>query len=203
METVRILNGEMEKILVTTLSSTGVLLTGLIDILLEIRRNSDGFYLDFNDLVFKTAGWTTRQKIMTELDATNSAGVYYYDFNTSGYADDTYFFRATSATAYNMPQESELKVGGYVNDIASETSLMILLTNTLQLREGNQRRTLMVATIDNAVRKVAVGKLDHIIIETKNDTDPADFSVIRDTKTLYAWYTTLGDTNPVKLGENG
>ncbi len=113
----RVENGATERIRATALSATAALLTGLGDVLIEIRRKSDGFYYDFNDSTFKAAGWTTRQQAMTELDATNSAGTYYYDFNTSGLSDDEYFIRVTSVTAVNVPQEGELKVGGLAEQV--------------------------------------------------------------------------------------
>ena len=43
--------------------------------------------------------------------------MYYFDFNTTGFSDDTYFIRSTSATGVNVPQEGELVVGGYVDEV--------------------------------------------------------------------------------------
>jgi hypothetical protein len=123
METVRIQNGQTERIEVLALDSNGSSITGLSDVLLSIRRISDGYWLDFDDNTFKNSGWTTRQQAMTEIDAANDAGKYKYDFDTSGYADDTYQMRAESASASNFPQIGELKVGGYTDnlDIAIST----------------------------------------------------------------------------------
>ena len=286
METVRILNGATERIRVTALDAAGTTITGLGDVLVEIRRKSDGFYYDFNDTTFKASGWTTRQQAMTELDVTNSAGVYYYDFNTTGLSDDEYFIRASSATAVNDPMEGELKVGGYVDDIgdiktqtdllpadpASETNVdqvpgetsdlvtvqhgsgsyvdtvaptsasvadavleeliadhsgvsgslaeFINLIKTVtdvipdagamtsiidlikQNRQHNIYQEFIIATVEDSVRKVGVGKWDSIIIKVKNESD-ADWSSPVTTKTLYCWYDTLGDTNPTALKEDG
>ena len=33
----------------------------------ELRRSSDGFYLDFDDNTFKGSGWTTRKQALTDL----------------------------------------------------------------------------------------------------------------------------------------
>ena len=118
----RIQNGDTERIFATALDYTGVTVTGLSDMLIEIVRVSDDYYLDFSDNTFKTSGWTTRQQQMTELDSTNSAGVYYYDFNTTGFSDDVYFIRVTSATAFNVPLEGSLHVGGYIDNIDSSIS---------------------------------------------------------------------------------
>lgn len=121
METVRVQHGATERIYATMLNASGATVTGLTNVLLEVRRKSDGKYFDFDDNTFKTSGWTTRQGVMTELDGTNSAGVYYYDFNTTQhstvYGEETYFMRVTSSSAANDPLEGELKVGGYVDQI--------------------------------------------------------------------------------------
>lgn len=70
-----------------------------------------------------------------------------------------------------------------------------------ELREGNIRKTFVLATVANATRKVAVGRIDYIKIETKADA-AADWSAPTSTKYLYFWYAKHGDTNPIKVGEN-
>jgi hypothetical protein len=117
METSRIQNGQAERIEVLAMDSNGDPVTGLSDVLLSIRRISDGHWLDFDDNTFKGSGWVSRQTAMSEVDATNDAGKYYYDFDTSGFADDTYEIRADCASAANFPQFGELKVGGFVNNL--------------------------------------------------------------------------------------
>ena len=97
--------------------------------LLEIRRESDGFYFDFNDTTFKNSGWTTRQQQMAELNVTNSPGTYFYNFDTTGLSDDNYYIRATSITAYNTPWESELKVGDFVDNLDTTISSRASETN--------------------------------------------------------------------------
>lgn len=103
-------NGNTERLRATALDGSGAFVTGLSDVLIEIRRESDGFYLDFNDSTFKSTGWTTRQQAMTELNATYSPGAYYYDFNTTGATNTEYFIRVTCASAANFPQESAVTV---------------------------------------------------------------------------------------------
>lgn len=70
-----------------------------------------------------------------------------------------------------------------------------------ELRDGNIRKTFVVATAENATRKVAVGVLDYVKIEVKADA-ASDWSAPTSTKYLYFWYSALGNTNPTKLGEN-
>lgn len=72
----------------------------------------------------------------------------------------------------------------------------------LQLRQGNVRRTLYVATVQDNIRKVAIGRLDREVFEIKNESDP-DWSSPVSTKTLWCWYDHLGDVNPTKIGEDG
>jgi len=68
--------GEVEPISAFVVSSVGNPLTGKTDILVRVRRGSDGQYLDWDDLAFKSAGWVELNKTMTEVDAVNAAGVY-------------------------------------------------------------------------------------------------------------------------------
>lgn len=305
MESVRVPNSTTERIYATALNSSGAPITALSNMLLEICRLSDGYYFDFNDSTFKNTGWVARTQIMSELSAAYSPGVYYYDWDTTGHDDNNYFLRVTSATAVNDPIEGELKVGGFIDDLAKEATLntkiptalsftganvnadskataapadmaldstvakeatltthdtdiktdiaavptaaevdtqltsshgagawtgstagaiadavleeliadhsgvsgslaefiSLIQAQVLQLRNGNIRRTFYVATVVDAVRKVAVGRLDRVTFEVKADGD-ADWSSPVSTKTLYAHYTTQGDTNPYKLGED-
>ena len=144
----QIANGSTERVRATALDSAGAYLTGLTDVLIEIRRKSDGFYFDFNDTTFKSTGWTTRQLAMTEMDATNSAGAYYYDFNTASLSDDDYFVRVsqTGSTMINVPQEGELKVGGFITDITS------VLADTNELQSDDVPT--LISTLDAVVDTV-------------------------------------------------
>jgi hypothetical protein len=122
METIRIQNGDPERIEALMLDGSGNPLTGLSNVLLAVRRTSDGYWLDFNDNTFKNTGWTTRQLAMTEVDAANDAGKYKYDFDTTGFSDDTYEIRVDCTGADNVPQVGELKVGGYVDNLDAAIS---------------------------------------------------------------------------------
>lgn len=100
---------------VVMVDSSGDTLPALSDVLLSIRRQSDGQYLDFDDNTFKASGWTTIQQTMSVLDATNSAGIYTYNWDTSPHSEDTYTMRIESATADNPVLVGELKVGGVLD----------------------------------------------------------------------------------------
>lgn len=107
-----------ERIRLIALDSSNAGVTGAT-VLLSIRRDADGFY--WSGAAFG-AGFNT--VAMTETDATNRAGEYHYDFNTSGLADAVYSFRATSVTAaiINDPWEGEIKIGGFVDNIDAAIS---------------------------------------------------------------------------------
>lgn len=129
METVRIQTDASERIEILALDETNSPITGVTDLLLTIRSADTGYYLDFADMTMKGSGWTTRLQTLTELDATNEPGVYYYVFNTSliinPIEDDTYYLRVDQSpgtTVKNLPQVGELKVGQYIDYIDTEIS---------------------------------------------------------------------------------
>jgi hypothetical protein len=129
MESTRIQTDATERIECLILDGALSPLTGLTDILISIRRISDGFWYDFADDTFKNFGWTTRQLAMTETDSSNDPGVYHYDFDTSAIAyavaDDTYQIRVDQSpgtSAKNVPQVGELKVGDFIDHIDADIS---------------------------------------------------------------------------------
>lgn len=128
MESTRVKYGTTERIFSTAFDASGAPITGLTNVLLQIYRKSDGKYLDFNDGSFKSVGWTTRQGVMTELSTSLQPGVYYYDFNTTGYStpqiEECYLMTSVSATATNDPIYGELKVGGFVDQIGIGGAIM-------------------------------------------------------------------------------
>lgn len=115
----RIQTGQTERIRVTMLDGALAPLTGLSNVLLSIERDSDGHGFDFADLTFKAGGWTTRYQVMTETP--NAWGKYHYDFDTptitNPVADDTYTMTADCVSAANVPQDGELKVGQFVDNV--------------------------------------------------------------------------------------
>jgi len=132
MNSVRIQTGDTERIEAMILDGSLDPITGKTDILLSIRRVSDGYWFDFDagELDFKNSGWTTRQKAMTETDSTNDPGVYHYDFDTSTIdnpaADDTYEARVDQSPgtdAKNVPLTGEIKVGHFIDDIDQALSV--------------------------------------------------------------------------------
>jgi len=92
--------------------------------------------------------------------------------------------------------------GGLTSEEHDQLMATSIETTTKSLKECNTRRIIYKATVENPIRKVAIGMLDKITLEIKNDTD-SDWSAPIDSKTLYYWYETIGDKNPIKVGEDG
>jgi hypothetical protein len=130
----------VEKILVTALNSNAQFLSGLTDVLIQISRKSDGYFLDFYDNIFKNSGWINQTYQMVEV--ANLVGSYFYDFDTTGFDDDIYFIRVTSATAKSSPWEGELRVGGLIDELSTKAdieTLEVILQRLLGLNKENQR----------------------------------------------------------------
>lgn len=131
--TVQIQSGAKEPIVVMVVDNNGDPITGLIDIKLKVRRNSDGFYLDWFDNTFK-ATVTQLLQALGEVSAIFSPGEYHLStvihvdgFDTSTFTgalpEEVYFFTAIQdggSAAANVPQIGEIKVGGYVDNVVED-----------------------------------------------------------------------------------
>ena len=124
---VRIRTGDTEPIQVFTVDDSAAPLTGLTDLFVKIRRNSDGQYLDWFDQTFKVVGWTTLNQVLSEVDATNSPGVYEVTGGldtsalTNSSPDDVYIVvpLQTPGTNARLPGPGEIKVGQWVDEITT------------------------------------------------------------------------------------
>lgn len=99
--------------------STGAGVTGAT-INIAIRRDVDGFWWNSASRVFQSSYASVA---MTQADATNLAGMYYYDFSPN-VGDFSAVFYATTATAAitNDPFVGDIIVGRWVDDIDEEIS---------------------------------------------------------------------------------
>lgn len=121
----RILTDSTEQIELYATNRRGAALTGKTDLYVRVRRQSDGLYLDWNDDTFKASGWTTLNQILTEVDATNSPGLYLVTGGldtsaiTNAGTDDVYVVipLQTPGTDASLPAPGEIRVGDYVDDI--------------------------------------------------------------------------------------
>jgi hypothetical protein len=143
MSCIRIQTGQIEPIVAVVVDIAGDLLPGKTNIKIRIRRNSDGYYFDWSDDTFKTAG-TVAQMLqqLVEISATFSPGEYElhtgatahnHGFDTSKITNpasggDDYFFTCIQdggSDASNLPQSGEIKVGGFIDDIQEDRSPVI------------------------------------------------------------------------------
>lgn len=128
----RIQNGQTETIVAMMVKSRSPL-SGLTDVLLTIRRTSDDYFYDFDDNTFKNAGWVEKEYTMGEV---GTSGQYEYDFNTTGFSDDTYICTMTCATSNDStPQIGELIVGGYIDYIDYPISSVLSRLEELVIAE--------------------------------------------------------------------
>jgi hypothetical protein len=121
----RIRTGNVEPIEVYITDKGSDPLTGLTGIYVRVRRVSDGYYFDWNDWTFKNTGWTTLNKLTTEVDATNFPGLYKVTGGldtsaiTNPTADDDYQILVLESPAGQavLPNPGLLRVGQWVDQI--------------------------------------------------------------------------------------
>jgi hypothetical protein len=123
--TVWVQTGAVEPIQTYIVDVVGTPITGLTDLYVRLRR-LNGHFLDWSDMTFKAAGWTTLDKLLTEQDAVNAPGLYEVTGGldtsalTNAVDDDVYtvITRQTPGTNAIVPAPEELRVGRWADDIA-------------------------------------------------------------------------------------
>ena len=106
----------------------GAPITGMLNLYAAVRRQSDGFWLDFADMTYKAAGWFMRQFVMTEFDPVLSPGCYRFTLDTSAQvAPDTYYTTIQQVPATVFPQTliAEVRVGGVPDDCVSSRKALL------------------------------------------------------------------------------
>lgn len=133
MSNVRIQTSDKEPVEVLAVDANRSPITGLTNLGLKIRRNSDDFFFDWIDNTFKLGGVvTTLLQVLSEVSASNAAGKYKLDtpshlngFDTTSVTnainDDIYFLTVlqsgTPQNAINTPQTGQISVGDYVDHL--------------------------------------------------------------------------------------
>lgn len=123
--------GTTEAIRLDVRDVSGAGFTGGTGVLARIQRESDGQFYDWTDQVFRVSGWTLRDVVCTEADATLLPGIYeapggFPSGSVTGLsADDTYIvFPAKSAApdtaAAILPAPDELKIGHTADAVGRE-----------------------------------------------------------------------------------
>ncbi len=157
-----------ERIYVSALDEDNEYLTGLTDVLIQIKRKSDGYFLDFNDDTFKASGWTEKEHQMTE--DSGLTGTYYYDFVVPN-TEEIYIIRVTSETADNSPFDDELRV---IN--TDLNTLNDIIKRILGLTKENQR--IFSPVYSNGYLTSATIKIYETADDCTNDTNAlATYSV--------------------------
>lgn len=118
-------NGDTEPIQAEVRNQSGEPLTGLTDIFVRVRRDSDGQFFDWSDSTFKAAGHVAIAQLLSEVDATNAPGLYEVTggFDTSTVVNvvlnDRYvvFPFQTPGTDALLPSPGAFRVGQWVQDI--------------------------------------------------------------------------------------
>jgi hypothetical protein len=143
MGTINIQTGEVEPVETYVVDFSNNPLTGKTDLFLRVRRKSDNFYLDWNDMTFKSSGWTLRDRSLVEIDNTLSPGMYEIPggFDTSAIVnpvvDDTYIMipLQTPGTDAVVPDPTDIKVGRWLDDV--QTVLVSLVSADLVAAAGS------------------------------------------------------------------
>lgn len=154
--------------------------TGLADLFVRLQRESDGFFLDWADLTFKSSLWTTKEKILTQVDATNLPGLYEVvgrlDFSaiTNKVANDDYtiFPLQTPGTNARLPGARAIQEGDWVDDIGYKNAA-VFVDSVLGSSTGIGTDTDPVATLaqakvimDASKRRTAMTRGSHTLTET-------------------------------------
>jgi len=225
MNTIR--TGSTEPIQIYATLASGNPATGLTDLYVRVRRYSDGFYLDWNDMTFKSAGWTTLNKILTELDATNAAGLYAVTggLNTGAITnpatDDTYSIipLQTPGTTARLPVPGELRIGRWVdqmNSMFGKLPTNYIMGSSTQADKDDEIDAILTDTSDMQPRVVAIeidtdemqGKLPTNNImgsSVKTDKDDEIDAILTDTADMQPRVVAIeADTNEMqgKLPDN-
>lgn len=122
--------GSIEPIYAQVADSFGEPLTGATDIVLRIRRDSDGQFFDFDDDTFKASGHVEQDRGMSEVGATLTPGLYKLpgDLNTGAItnlvANDVYqvVVLQDPGTDAALPSTQELRIGHTADGLAELTT---------------------------------------------------------------------------------
>jgi len=113
---------------------TGQPLLGATGVLVRIRRDSDGFWLDWDDNVYKAGPWIERDKLAFPVDPTLAPGIYvigggYPTASISNAVDDDHYlaFTVNSGAADTalavLPPPMEFRVGFWADAIGLDCVL--------------------------------------------------------------------------------
>lgn len=153
--------GDTEPIVLDVRDALGDPFTGASDVLVRIRRDSDGEWFDWDDSTFKAAGWTERDRACAEADSSLAPGLYEVLGGfpslaaTNLAADDTYVVVPVKGPAADtvgavLPAPDEFKIGWWADAVGLElvcsATIGSATPDTLRLAAWLMRRGLPVTT---------------------------------------------------------
>lgn len=139
--------------------------------------------------IFQSGVEIVASAAMTQQSA--GSNLFYYDYTIPASPTE-----GTLEAVYSGEIDGEVRQG------SDHFAINLIKSHVLENRLGNQRITFYEATSIDPVRNTAIGVLDRQVIETR-DNAASDWSSPTSSKTLWFWYETVGDINPVKVGEDG
>lgn len=183
-------------VILSLLISRGLGVTGETPTV-ALRNPVNGEYLDWADLTFKAAGWTTRQQTLTEVDATNSPGLYQEELDF------------TSVT--NLPTNTDVLVAEYENATfprGADQDLLLLVNHYKDLAVStdilNDATPFAGANIDAAVSsRAAPGDAMDLVANAVDATSVATDAIDADALATSAVNEISADVDTVLSGSHG
>jgi hypothetical protein len=159
--------------------------TGKTDLYVRIYRDSDGFYLDWDDDTFQSSGWTTLNKLLSEVDATNFPGLYEVTggWDTSAIvnatADDNYLVLPlqTPGTDVVIPGPVEIKSGQWVDTLDVDVSTRAAPGDEMDLITGAVDASAIATSGAQEIRDEILSDATKFAGASRLPSDPADESL--------------------------
>lgn len=125
-----------------------------------------------------------------------------YLFSMDNLGDGRYRAKVTLGAAGKYSLQLKHSTGMYAWRIEDWDVQTLIDLSASGASDGNRKVEFVRALVDNPTRKVKAGFIDYMRVKWKRQTD-LDWSSPVHEQILYYWYETLGDLNPIKVGENG
>lgn len=181
--------GTIEPINIMAFNFSSLPLINKTDIKVQIRRVSDGYYLDWDDFNFKT-GASVVQLLnpLSEVSSLYSPGEYQGFFNTGSIVNsvdnDVYEIMVRqdgSFDASNLPQTGEIKVGHWVDQLISADTVVLQsysfdpVSNWMTAMSWVEKGSLVIIDPTNCQFKLYNSEGVEIFDETDDSPDAQGF----------------------------
>lgn len=142
------------------------------------------------------AGLTVNYDVRDSSNTTVVSGVLQEDANYNGVY--CRYISLTTPGNYRAFYETDGYPVGSEEVIVNVESLYKLIKQT---RHNNISVENVMATVDVPSRKVQAGQTNYVIVRIKDDA-ASDWAAPVKVENVYAWYTTMGATQPFFMGAN-